>query len=221
VPVSARFVAVFKSWLFSIVVAFAVLAPSGASADERFHHHQFIKSIVVFGDSLSDSGNVFALNGGQFVAPPTYGMDGVDPVTNIPDVIPLIPGAPYTTGRFSNARRTWIEILADAVGLGSSVKPAVPGALFGEDDGRASNYAVGGARAAPMGELHLSEQVGLFLADIRGRARPNALYVIEFGGNDIRDAVAAALLAQNPLAGLPVVEALSKRAAVQVRAAGP
>jgi phospholipase/lecithinase/hemolysin len=199
-PVSARFVAVFKSWLFSVVLAVACLAPDGAFADDRFNHHRFIKSIVVFGDSLSDSGNAFALNGGDFVGPPGYGMAGLDLVT-------LIPGAPYEGGRFSNGR-TWIERLAGAVGLGSSVKPAVPGALFGEDDGRAANYAVGGARAAPEGPFHLTEQVGLFLADIRGRARPNALYVLEFGGNDIRDGAEAVILAGgNPLPGVSVVEA--------------
>ena len=60
-PVSARFAAVFKSWLFSIVVAFAVLAPE-RDADPP-HHHGFINRIVVFGTSLSDSGNAFALLG--------------------------------------------------------------------------------------------------------------------------------------------------------------
>jgi len=209
-PVSARFIAVFKYWLFSIVLAVAWLAPDGASADQSFHSHQFIKRIVVFGDSLSDSGNVFALNGGVFVAPPTYGMDGVDGL-GIPEVFSLIPDNPYSTGRFSNGHRTWIEILADAVGLGSSVKPAVPGVLLGLDDGKASNYAVGGARANPVGQLHLSEQVGLFLIDVGGGAPSNALYVVEFGGNDIRDAVVAALLSGgNPLAGLPVVEAAAQ-----------
>lgn len=209
-PVSARFVAVFKFWFFSIVVAFALLAPSGASADDRFHHHRFINGIVVFGDSLSDPGNVFALNGGVFVAPPTYGMDGVDGL-GIPEVFSLIPDNPYSTGRFSNARRTWIELLAGAVGLDAYVKPAVPGALFDLKDGKAANYAVGGATAADVGasQFPLGAQVGLFLSDIRGRARPNVLYVIEFGGNDIRAALAAVLLhpTQDPLAGLPVLEA--------------
>lgn len=198
-PVSARVSAVFKSWLFPFVVAFALLAPSGASADDRFHHHRFINGIVVFGDSLSDPGNVFALNGGVFVAPPTYGMDGVDEL-NIPEVFSLIPDNPYNTGRFSNARRTWIELLAEAVGL--SAKPAVPGALFDLKDGKASNYAVGGATAADLGvsQFPLGVQVGLFLSDIRGRARPNVLYVIEFAGNDLRAALAVALQGGNPLA---------------------
>lgn len=217
-PVSARFFAVLKSWLFSFVVAFALLAPSGASADDRFHDHRFINGIVVFGDSLSDPGNVFALTGGQFVAPPDYGMDDVDGL-GIPEVISLIPEAPYATGRFSNSRRTWIEFLAGAVGLDAYVRAAVPGALFDLKDGKAANYAVGGATAADVGasQFPLGVQVGLFLGDIRGRARPNVLYVIEIGGNDIRAALVAALQSGNPAAGVAVVEsaALSVKQSIE------
>jgi phospholipase/lecithinase/hemolysin len=200
--VSARFVAVFKSWLFSIVVAIAVLAPSGASADDRFHHHRLIDRIVVFGDSLSDSGNAFALNGGVFVAPPDYGMAGVDPVTGIPEVIPLIPAAPYKSERFTNANRTWVELIAGAAGLGAYTKPA-----FAGSDGRASNYAVGGARANAVGPApHLSQQVGFFLLGSGGSDLSSALVVIEIGGNDIRDAVLAVVQSQNPMAGIPIVQ---------------
>ena len=99
-PAGVRFVAVFRSWLHWVVLTFVALAPDGASAGERFHHHRLIDRVVVFGDSLSDSGNAFALNGGVFVAPPDYGMGGVDPVTGIPDVIPLIPSAPYKERAF-------------------------------------------------------------------------------------------------------------------------
>jgi outer membrane lipase/esterase len=203
-PVAARVVAVFKSWFFSIVVAFAVLAPSGVCAGDRFHHHRLIERIVVFGDSLSDSGNAFALLGGLSVAPPDYGMAGQDPVTGIPDVIPLIPAAPYKTERFSNSKHTWIEMLAGAVGLGA--KPA-----FAGSHRRASNYAVGGARANAVGEApHLSQQVGFFLAT-GDLALSNALVVIEIGGNDIRDAVLVALLGGGiPAAGEPVVEAAAE-----------
>jgi phospholipase/lecithinase/hemolysin len=186
---AARFVAVVKSGLFSIVLAFAAFAPDGASATDRFHHHRFIDRIVVFGDSLSDTGNAFALSGGQFVAPPDYGMGGE--TQGIPDVIPLIPAFPYKTERFSNGR-TWIELLASAAGLASSVKPAVPGVSPGSTDGRASNYAVGGATAADIGvsQVPLGAQVDLFLSDVGGLAPPDALYVIAIGGNDIRIALA-------------------------------
>mgnify|MGYP003693672571 CR=1 FL=1 len=95
-------------------------------------------------------------------------------VTNgIPDVISLVPDAPYSSRRFSNGR-TWIEDFAAAVGLPQNARPAVAGALFGEDDGRASNYAVGG-RPRPISaraSFLLSVQVNLFLSDVRGAPLP-------------------------------------------------
>ena len=179
---AARFVAVVKSWLFSTVLAFTWLVPDGANASDRFHHHRLIDRIVVFGDSLPDSGNAFALLGGQFVAPPDYGM-----TDDILDVITLIPDAPYKSKRFSNAQHTWIEILAGAVGLGPSVKPAFAGSHW-----KASNYAVGGATAGDIGvsQVPLGDQVRRFLLDVRDEAPSDALYVIAIGGNDIRAAQA-------------------------------
>jgi len=181
-----------KPWLFSLVLAFTLLAPDRAAADDRFGHHRRLDRIVVFGDSLSDPGNAFALNGGQTVAPPDYGMGGVDEL-DIPEVIALIPEAPYAaTRRFSNGV-TWIELLGGTIGLGSSVKPAFTGS-----DGRASNYAVGGATASGPRPVDLTGQVDFFLRDARGRAPADALYVIEIGGNDIRAALAAALADEDP-----------------------
>jgi phospholipase/lecithinase/hemolysin len=171
-----------KPWLFSFVLALALLAPHRAGADDRFSHHRLVDRIVVFGDSLSDPGNAFALNGGQIVAPPDYGM------TTLPEVIQLVPEAPYASRRFSNGP-TWIELLGATIGLGSSVKPA-----FAGSDGRASNYAVGGATASGAGPTDLTAQVDFFLRDVGGRAPADALYVIEFGGNDVR----AILAGQDP-----------------------
>ena len=50
-----------KSWLLSIALVLALLAPDPASADGFFRH----RPIVVFGDSLSDPGNAFAANRGR------------------------------------------------------------------------------------------------------------------------------------------------------------
>jgi len=178
-----------RPWLLSIVFVLALLAPDHASADGFARH----RPIVVFGDSLSDPGNAFAANGGQTVAPPDYGMSGVDS-QGIPEVIALIPEAPYSTRHFSNGA-TWIEVLAGTIGLGSSVKPALAGS-----DRRASNYAVGGATAADVGAspFHLSVQVDFFLRDVRNDAPSGSLYVVAIGGNDIRAAMAAALAGQDP-----------------------
>jgi len=130
--------------------------------------------IVVFGTSLSDSGNAFALRGSSNT-PPDY---SVDPL--------LVPDAPYMRGghHFSNGA-TWIEQYARPLGLAGTTRPALASA------GKGANYAVGGARARDDGEsFHLQLQVGRYLADT-GKASPGTLYVIEMGANDVRDAIRA------------------------------
>jgi phospholipase/lecithinase/hemolysin len=164
-----------KFWLF------VALAPGWAAADnddDRRGLRRPLDRIVVFGTSLSDPGNAFALTG-ENITPPGYGMTGLELIT-------LIPAAPYAKGgnHFSNGP-TWIEQLGASLGLASSVRPAMRGS-----SGRASNYAVGGARARDDGRsVHLSAQVSAFLRDVGPRAPSDALYVIEMGGNDIRDAL--------------------------------
>jgi hypothetical protein len=52
----------------------------------------------------------------------------------------------------------------------------------------AANYAVAGARARDVAEtFDLPEQVAAYLQDVRNNAPSDALYVIDFGGNDVRD----------------------------------
>ena len=130
--------------------------------------------IVVFGTSLSDSGNAHTLTGGTN-APPTYSVDAF-----------LIPDRPYDRGghHFSNGK-TWIEQFALSQGLGGSVRPA-----FRADDPYATNYAVGAARAREDGKnLNLPAQVDAFLQQFDGTAPGDALYAIEMGSNDVRDAL--------------------------------
>ena len=136
--------------------------------------------IVVFGTSLSDPGNAFALRGGTST-PPDYGLNPL-----------LIPDAPYARGghHFSNGA-TWVEQFARSLGLSGSVRPA-----FASDSPIATNYAVGGARACDVpgsDGVNLADQVNAYLADAGGVAQSDALYVVEMGGNDMRDAIAAAL----------------------------
>jgi phospholipase/lecithinase/hemolysin len=175
--------ALAKPWLlFSIVLAFVSFAPDRAAADDRFRLHQSIDRLVVFGTSLSDPGNAFALSG-QHLEPPY--------LTLIP--LGLVPESetPYKVGgnHFSNGD-TWVEQLA-LPGLWTSARPA-----YVESRGGSSNYAVAGttARNGVAGEVWLSEQVRRFLKDVGPRAPSDAIYVIEVGGNDVR----AALFERNP-----------------------
>ncbi len=115
---------------------------------------------VVFGDSLSDVGNVnFA----------SFGLSP-DP-TNNPD-----------GGRFSNGP-LWVEYLAADLGL----PPATPSrTLFGINPG--TNYAHGGATTADGTQnLGITRNLGRQIDDYIDRATPagDELFVVFAGGNDI------------------------------------
>jgi len=129
---------------------------------------------VVFGDSLSDPGNYYALFG-QVSEPP----------------FAPIPSAPYDEHghRFTNGP-TWIEQLtflrlAEDSGRPAFVKPGIY-----------TNYAVGRARARPSAAefayYDLGTQVAVFLNDFHGFAPGNSTYVVWIGANDLDDALAAA-----------------------------
>jgi phospholipase/lecithinase/hemolysin len=155
-----------------------LLAPSWAAARGTF------EQIVVFGTSLSDPGNAFAL-----LNDPAFRLDqphNVPPYDQLDEY--LVPDSPYAKGghHFSNGA-TWIEQYAHGQGFAGDVRPAFQGNSL-----KATNYAVGGTRARDVsGEVTLSYQVNAFLEPRNGQAPSAALYVIEIGSNDVRDALAA------------------------------
>ena len=89
------------------------------------------------------------------------------------------PAAPYYNGRFSNGP-IWLDHVAGFLGV-----PLKPYILGGTD------YAFGGAfvtePASTTGVPSVPEQVGIYLLQHSGKADPNALYILEGGGNDILD----------------------------------
>ena len=118
-------------------------------------------AIYVFGDSYCDVGNLFILTEGARPAPPYY------------------------MGRFSNGP-LWVEHLAGSFSL-----PMLP-ALSPKGG---TDYAFGGAEVinpipiAPGVFIpNVPQQVALYLSQHGGKADPNALYILEGGGNDIVDA---------------------------------
>lgn len=146
-------------------------------------------SLVVFGDSLADSGNNAVVIDTQ-IAPP-----GTPPGTlrtPTPIISPaFIPTFPYASNRYSNGP-VWVEQFAAKLGL--SVLPSVLGG---------TNYAFGGARTGPSGSsfpFSLTDQVQLFLGDSGGSAAGEALYVVAGGGNNARDAVQVAADGGDPTA---------------------
>ena len=120
-------------------------------------------SVVVFSDSLADTGNVFAAAGGLY--PPAE--DG------------------YNAGRFTSGL-TFVDLLAEANGLalqniGTLVPPTGP-TLY--------NFAFGGAKAAgdPTDTVvDFPEQRATFMAAQATGALalgPDPLALVSFGGND-------------------------------------
>ena len=173
-------------WLF-VGCLIAMLAPS-----ERMSAKPAFSGIVVFGTTLSDPGNGFVLLG-ENGTPPDYEIGPL-----------LVPTLPYARGghHLSNGA-TWIEQFGKSVALGGSVRPALRGSA------QATNFAIGTARArvipVPSGvpDISLTGQVNAFLAQSGGVADPDALFVIEMGGNDVRDAFASG----DPLIAAAIVDA--------------
>jgi phospholipase/lecithinase/hemolysin len=141
--------------------------------------------LYVFGDSYCDVGNIFIATGGAE------------------------PAAPYYNGRFSNGP-IWLDHVAGYLGLGP-LKPYLAGG---------TDFAFGGAEVtAPVvsaaGTIpSVPEQVGLYLEGAGGKADPNALYILEGGGNDILDATSGSpqQLGFEIAAGIAESELLLRRA---------
>ncbi|MGF1481175.1 MAG: SGNH/GDSL hydrolase family protein [Cyanophyceae cyanobacterium] len=154
-------------------------------------------SLYVFGDSLSDTGNIFNVT--QAVQPFTEAL-GLD----IP-VVPPVP--PYgQNGRFSNGL-VWIDFLAQDLGIElvpvtelpdspiTLVPPGINLDFNGLTAANSVNFAFGGAQTASFdpGAFGVSipsllDQVSFFTNDLaQSGLSPDedALYVMWIGGNDV------------------------------------
>jgi outer membrane lipase/esterase len=149
------------------VLAFVLLIPlSGARAG--------YSNLFVFGDSLSDSGNNAIVLAPHVTPVPISGNS-------------FVPDFPYASGRYTNAQ-VWAQIVASSLGLSAN-----PSLLGGRD------YAFGGASTGPFsaGGLFnpfppsLETQVAAFLSQWGPAIPSNALYVVEGGGQNARDALTA------------------------------
>jgi outer membrane lipase/esterase len=137
--------------------------------------------LVVFGDSLADSGNIALLldsasvPGSLRTAVPLSGPDANNTFTAT---------FPYASNRYTNGPN-WVDQFAAALGLSSA--PSLAGG---------GNYAYGGAKVAANANSlppSLQQQAQLFFTATSNVAAPGNLYVVQGGGNDARQAFAAAL----------------------------
>lgn len=149
-----------------LVAGFLVIAASGSSQAAVSY-----SSLYVFGDSLTDSGNVSSFTGG------------------------LIPSAAYTdgtfSGRFTNGLN-FADVLANK--LFSTTAGLKPSLMVG-----GTNYAVGGALTGTGNVVSLPLPTGMkaqlsFYQATAGSsgADPRALYLVYGGANDMFSMLAAA-----------------------------
>jgi phospholipase/lecithinase/hemolysin len=147
----------------AVALAFCLGAPAAAGAEPITEY--------VFGDSLSDTGNLYGYLGHNFPNPPSYHDS-------------------YTNGKVA------VELLAERLGGRADPSLWLTGfqdvhGLFGPGFVPGSNYAVAGAQAANTSKIDLPYQVGAFLLRGHNAAPSDALYTVMIGGNDVRAAAKA------------------------------
>ncbi len=146
-----------------ITTAFAAtaLAAAFAAPAAALPGHFNPSALVIFGDSLVDAGNIDVAVGSDFFNPVARG---------------------YFPGRFTNGP-DYTDLLSLTL-YGSLTAPSLLGG---------NNFAFGGARAVDNSAFvpgadpvpDLGAQVATYGARVGGIADPNALYIINVGGNDI------------------------------------
>ncbi len=157
---SARLLAVLT------VVTVALLSPPASAG--------IYDQMVVFGDSLSDSGNN--------ASPPFNLYDPAQVITG--DT--YVPSNTYAPNKTYSNGPVWASDAAAALGV-----PLTPSLQGG------TNYAFGGATTGTDGPgpfgfpFSLLTQATQYLTSTGHVADPNALYVVAGGGNDARAALAA------------------------------
>lgn len=137
----------------------AVLFLSVSALAAAGHGDFEVNEIVVFGDSLSDTGNVFIATS--------------NPTPETPFQIPASPQ--WFEGRFTNGL-VWHEVLAEGLGL----PPASPSLMGG------SNYAWGGANFGPgfseTGVPNVGSQIDQYL--FTNSPTDDQLFILQAGNND-------------------------------------
>ncbi|HEV2381886.1 MAG TPA: SGNH/GDSL hydrolase family protein [Terriglobia bacterium] len=162
-----------RSFAFTLGVLLAL--PAGLSAGT-------ISQIVVFGDSLSDTGNLYIATGGlpPAPAPPLYTKG-------------LFTDGPDSTPSTSGPLGIWVQQLAGMIGVAS---PAPYLAGTGGTD-----YAFGGALTGhdpnPAGVPYVTDQLDAYLAGHLSGVPSTALYAFWAGANDIFQGMSPATAVAN------------------------
>lgn len=175
------------NYLGKFVIAVAFVGFSSSVFARNF------SGLYIFGDSLSDPGNLALVIGTE----PDQIITGND----------YVPNKPYASGQLTNGD-VWATTFAHDIGLGAFSAPALAGG---------GNFAFGGARTSLDGANRppsLIAQEDLFLLRNNGVAPNDALYVLQSGGNDARDAL------EQILAGSPAETVIETTAAQYAQSLG-
>lgn len=153
--------------LQALAIGLALAMPSFAHASPSY------SAMYVFGDSLSDRGNLAEGFQTAFPDPPSFHYS----FTNGPVAVSVLASRLGLAAEPS----LWLSGFQDTAGIFPST--FVPG----------TNYAVGGATAQlttanGISGINLPDQVGAYLGHVGNVADPAALYTVFIGGNDVRDA---------------------------------
>ncbi len=163
-------------------IAFSLFAGSAAAGP--------ISGLVVFGDSLSDTGNILALTSSPFAASlgytprPSYPLYTHGQFTNGPDNTgpgnPILNLAPTA---FANG--AWHNTLADRLGVPRAAAAGIESTPAG------TNFAFGGAEsgAGSLVSPGVLPQVERYTLD--ASLRPDALHIFWAGSNDLINAASA------------------------------
>jgi len=138
---------------FSILLLIISCQPSRAFAG--------FSQLYIFGDSLSDVGNVQAAT------------------TSLAPLLQPTPGPFYLNGRFSNGPN-FTEVLSSGLGLG----PVLPSIAGGNDYAYGAALATGTAFPTSLVVQDIDDQVGQYLG-AHPTASASALYVVYAGNNDV------------------------------------
>nr|WP_294556093.1 SGNH/GDSL hydrolase family protein [uncultured Rhodopila sp.] len=133
-------------------------------------------ALYVFGDSLSDAGNVYLATGGAE------------------------PGAPYANGQFSNGP-TWVQDLSQNLGLGAE-RPSLAGGNDYAFGGATTGYAASNNPAVPS----LLQQINMFNSVHGSSAPSTALYSVWIGANDLGNILAGSSTPVSDAEGAAAVE---------------
>lgn len=143
-----------------VLMMLSILVTSCGSEETAVSANREVGAVYVFGDSLSDTGNL-----GR---PASFGTD-------LPE--------PFFQNRISNG-----PVVVDYIGqaLGRQVQPANYLSL----DEEGTNYALAGSQAeSEPPDIDLGRQLDLFITRSEGTIDPDDLFVIFIGGNDVFEAL--------------------------------